>query len=292
MNEKVLLDTDIGSDIDDALCLAYLLAQSKCELIGITTVSGKAYERAKMADALCKVAKKEIPIFPGIEEPLSGTQKQKNALQEKALKNWKHREVFPMGKAIEFLRDMIHKNAGEITLLAIGPLTNIATLFNIYPEIPGLLKRLVLMAGHFKKKTKGIDLVEWNAVCDPLAADIVYKAHTGVHRSIGYDVTYKVRMSYNQVQKSFQAPLLKTVGDFAEIWFEQVDHILFHDPLAATTIFNSKVCSFQKGLVEVELNNPHLRGLTNWNPDAAIKPHEAALAVDVDLFFKEFFSVF
>ena len=58
MPTKVLLDTDIGSDIDDAVCLAYLLAQPECELLGITTVTGEAEKRARMASALCKVAGK------------------------------------------------------------------------------------------------------------------------------------------------------------------------------------------------------------------------------------------
>lgn len=55
MSERILLDTDIGSDIDDAVCLAYLLANPNCELMGITTVSGEAEKRAQMASVLCKV---------------------------------------------------------------------------------------------------------------------------------------------------------------------------------------------------------------------------------------------
>lgn len=65
MATKILLDTDIGSDIDDALCLAYLLAKPECELLGITTVSGEADKRAMMASAMCKIAGKHIPNRPG-----------------------------------------------------------------------------------------------------------------------------------------------------------------------------------------------------------------------------------
>ena len=81
MTEKVILDTDIGSDIDDAVCLAYLLAQPRCELLGITTVTGEAVKRARMASALCKVAKKKIPIFPGCEKPMFVPQLQTRAPQ-------------------------------------------------------------------------------------------------------------------------------------------------------------------------------------------------------------------
>ena len=61
MTIKVLLDTDIGSDIDDAVCLAYLLAQPACELLGITTVSGQPEQRAQIASAICKVAERSVP---------------------------------------------------------------------------------------------------------------------------------------------------------------------------------------------------------------------------------------
>ena len=72
MPTKVLLDTDIGSDIDDAVCLAYLLAQPECELLGITTVSGEPVQRAMIASAVCTLAGQQIPIYPGAADPLLG----------------------------------------------------------------------------------------------------------------------------------------------------------------------------------------------------------------------------
>src|SRR5437867_10805365 len=149
MSVKVLLDTDIGSDIDDAVCLAYLLAQPQCELLGITTVTGEADKRAMMASALCKVADKEIPIFPGCEKPLLVPQKQPHAPQAAALSRWPHEGNFPQGEAVQFLRQTIRRHPGEVTLLTIGPLTNIGLLFALDPEIPSLLKALVSMCGVF-----------------------------------------------------------------------------------------------------------------------------------------------
>ena len=73
---KILLDTDIGSDIDDSLCLAYLLAQPECDLLGITTVSGEPEKRAMLADVICKHAGRAVPIYPGIENPILGQQMQ------------------------------------------------------------------------------------------------------------------------------------------------------------------------------------------------------------------------
>jgi purine nucleosidase len=136
---KILLDTDIGSDIDDAICLAYLLAQPECELLGITTVSGEAEKRAMLASALCKIAQKQIPIYPGAEEPLLVPQGQIKAPQAKALEKWEHDTRFSHGHAVDFLRQTIHSYPGQVTLLTIGPLTNIALLFRLDPDIPYLL---------------------------------------------------------------------------------------------------------------------------------------------------------
>ena len=66
---KVIYDTDIGSDIDDAIALAYLLAQPACELLGVTTVSGEANKRAQMASALCKEAGKKSRSIPVSNSP-------------------------------------------------------------------------------------------------------------------------------------------------------------------------------------------------------------------------------
>src|SRR5512135_1675688 len=108
MSVKILLDTDIGSDIDDAVCLAYLLANPDCELLGITTVSGQAELRAQLASAVCRAAGQEVPIYPGTETPLLVDQLQKTAQQAAALTQWPHQGAFPRGEAIEFLRRTIH----------------------------------------------------------------------------------------------------------------------------------------------------------------------------------------
>ena len=87
---KVLLDTDIGGDIDDAVCLAYLLANPQCELLGITTVTSEPIKRAQLASVLCTIAEKNIPVYPGTANPLLIPQLQTKCDQAFALKNWKY----------------------------------------------------------------------------------------------------------------------------------------------------------------------------------------------------------
>lgn len=291
MKTKVLLDTDIGSDIDDAVCLAYLLAQPDCELMGITTVTGEAEERAKMASALCGVAGRKVPIFPGAERPMLVPQKQTRAPQAAALKRWDHDREFPRGEAVEFLRRTVRAQPGEVVLLTIGPLTNAGLLFGVDPEIPSLLKGLVMMCGVFTNRLAGVGPVEWNAIGDPHATAMVYRGEVRVHRSIGLDVTCRVKMDARQVRERFRADLLRPVLDFAEVWFERRDVITFHDPLAAVTIFDDQVCAFRRGTVEVELASERVKGMTFWKAEETGR-HEVALEVEPERFFERYFEVF
>jgi len=290
MSIKVILDTDIGSDIDDAVCLAYLLAQPRCELLGITTVTGEVNERARLASALCKAARKTVPIYPGVDQPLLIAQRQPHAPQAAALGAWAHDTDFPQAEAIEFLRRTIRQNPGEITLLGIGPMTNIALLFAIDPQIPKLLKSLVMMVGMFTNQISGVGPLEWNALCDPHAIAMIYQQSVTVHRSVGLDVTCQVTMDSHQVRQRFQTKILKPVLEFAEVWFKERDVITFHDPLAATTIFDDEICQFQRGTVQIELSSERLLGFTHLTPDDKGQ-HEVALKVQPQRFFDHYFSV-
>ena len=286
------MDTDIGSDIDDAVCLAYLLKQPKCDLLGITTVTGEPEKRAMIASAMCKVAGKEnIPIYPGISKPLLTEQKQTIAPHARALHNWPHETSFPNGEAIEFLRRTIRQHPNEITLLAIGPMTNIALLFSVDPEIPSLLKQLVLMCGVFTYKLPHqMILTEWNALCDPYATSIVYNAPEVKIRSIGLDVTTQVVMNQKEVTEKFSANIMKPLLDFAGIWFKEAGQIMFHDPLAATTIFDENICCFETGDMRVETESSVLAGLTQWSASETGR-NEVAVSVDVKAFFDHYFSI-
>lgn len=300
MPSKILLDTDIGSDIDDAVCLAYLLAQPDCDLLGITTVSGEPLLRARMASAQCRLAGRDIPIYPGTDAPYIIDQRQPKAPQAAALARWAHQTDFPTGEAVEFLRRTIRQHPGEITLLAIGPLTNIATLFKADPEIPALLKDLVLMCGVFGDGFKpdhqpGQPRMEWNALLDPHATEVVYRVARqmapGRHRSIGLDVTLKVVMDAASVRARFrQHKLLQPVLDFADVWFEKAQHIVFHDPLAATTLFDAQICGFERGDVQVNWRDPEHWGQTDFvaNPTGR---HDVAFQVDSERFFEHYFGV-
>jgi inosine-uridine nucleoside N-ribohydrolase len=190
------------------------------------------------------------------------------------------------------MRDTIRKNPGRINLLTIGPLTNAALLFALDPEIPRMLRSLVMMCGSFLPGVQKRAPREWNALVDPHATAIVYNSPVKKHLSIGYEVTLKVTMDKEEVLERFKHPLLEPVVDFAQYWFNHRPVITFHDPLAAAVIFDPGICKYRKGTVETELSDPELLGQTKWNSRRTPKRHEIAVKVDPKRFFNHYFKVF
>jgi purine nucleosidase len=298
----VLLDTDIGSDIDDAICLAYLLRQPRCELLGITTVSGRdVRQRSALADALLREAgRPEIPVHTGCPARMrDGEVMQPDVPQAAMLPQYPHRaaEQFEQATAVEFLRRTIRARPGEITLLAIGPMTNLGMLFTLDPEIPRLLKGLVLMCGMFGMVAwHGNAHREWNALCDAEATDAVYRARPPVHRSVGLDVTTQVTMPPAEVIRRLRAcrrPLGSLVA-MLEIWAahaEKHQHpVTFHDPLAAVSIFREGVLGWRAGEVATETGAGRHAGMTLFKAGDG-GPHQVAATVDAAGFFDEYFGV-
>ncbi len=288
----ILFDTDIGSDIDDAVALAYLLREPRCELVGITTVTGQPQVRARLADALCRAAgRTDVPIHSGIEQPFLIEQRQQESPQGAVLSRWPHREEFPANTAVPFMQEVIRSRPGEITLLAVGPFTNVGVLFAMDPEIPTLLKRLVVMGGVYTTAVAGAARTEWNLGCDPHAAARMFQAPVPETVAFGLDVTLRCSLEAGECRGRFTGPLLGLVAEMAEVWFARRPRLVFHDPLAAAAIFEPELCTYQHGTIEVELLSPRVAGMTHWRPEPE-GPHRIAVDVDARRFFERYFAVF
>jgi len=284
----VLLDTDIGSNVDDAIALAYLLREPRCELLGITTVTGDVATRAACAEVICRAAgREEVPIYCGVPGPLLWGPGQPGVPQYDAIHHRPHSLNGPTGTAIEFLRRAIRSRPHEVTLLSIGPFTNVALLFALDPQIPSLLKQLVSMAGVFFPHER---VNETNCRTDPIATAMVYAARPPRHVSIGLDVTTRCRMSEQEVRSRFVRPPLDVVREIAEVWFARHDKVIFHDPLAAATIFEPKLCDYQEGIVNIDVSPDPSRGVKPTFTQVAGGPHRVATTVDVGAFFAHLFS--
>ena len=292
----VILDTDIGSDIDDAVCLGYLLRQPRCELLGITTVSGQPRVRAAVADAICQAAgRRDIPIHAGHDlATIWRSVVQPEVPQAPILTQFAHRtpESFAERTAVDFLRQQIHQRPGEITLLAIGPMTNLALLFNMDPDCVRLLKRVVLMCGVFHAPPPGWGHAEWNARLDPHATQVVYQSRVAEHLSVGLDVTMACKLPSSEAVAAFRSAggPLEVVAAATDIWGKHAGNVIFHDPLAGALLFNPGLCTTEPGLVNVELGSTRGTGIT-WFDRAVDGPHRIAISVNPDAFFAEYFGV-
>lgn len=249
---KLIVDTDIGSDIDDALCLAYLLQQPRCEILGITTCSSEPEKRAEIADAICQYVGREFPIFPGLGAPILGKQLQVAVHQYDVVEQFPHRKQFPQNRTITFMKEMIEANPHEITLLPIGPLTNIGALFAAYPHLIPLVKEVSFMGGSFFDEAVAFMPVEWNIKNDPVAAKIVFDSGVPI-RVAGLDVTLGLKIRCTDFINASRAKVLEPVVACARKFLERTNDMYFHDPLVAAILFEEDICSFKRGFVHIDI---------------------------------------
>lgn len=287
----VLLDTDIGSDIDDALALAYLLRQPQCELVGVTTVSGNVAQRSACVRAICESAgRPEVPVHDGSSEVLLFGPGQPNVPQYEVIAARVAAQPRPHD-AVDFMRSTIRSRPGEITLLSIGPMTNVALLFALDPEIPSLLKAFVSMAGYFTPE--GAAKAEWNVKVDPVAAAVAYARAPHGHINVGLEVTQQCGLPMEDMRRRLTTPPLDVAAQMAEVWFRASDRAVFHDPLAAALIFEPGLCSYRDGVVEVVLaDRADAVCASTRLVEADRGRHRVACTVDPAAFFTEFFGVF
>jgi purine nucleosidase len=159
--EKVIIDTDIGDDVDDAFALALAVKSPELEVLGITTTFGDTETRAMLADRfLGEVGHAEIPVMAG--KPTAMTN---NPMSQRKYAESGHFTKNSHPDAVEFILDQIHKHPGEITLIAIGPLMNIGAAIDKDADTFRKLKRVVLMGGSVRR---GYDDLGYNAPVPPM----------------------------------------------------------------------------------------------------------------------------
>ncbi|WP_066685528.1 nucleoside hydrolase [Christensenella intestinihominis] len=310
--QKILLDTDIGQDMDDACAIAYLCAHPESDLIGVTTVTGDAVPRAKLVSAVCNsMGKPDIPIYPGLETCILKKQHQSFCPQTHLLDHWEHKEEFPMNQALHFLQQTIRENPGEIILATIGPLSNIGVLFQMDPELPSLLKGMYMMGGKYSQyklrtwtkkvndnsysiATKGCNL-DWNGSIDGYATAMVMGHTLPLFRAVGEDITQQVYLTPEQFKDTLAKKMPPILVEMSKAWIDydplEAKKLCYHDPVAIATIFNENICKFQRGNITVETTSRDLLGYTFFEEDENGR-HEVAYEVNPDAFFEEFASVF
>jgi purine nucleosidase len=144
--QKVIIDTDIGDDIDDAFAVALALRSPELQILGVTTTFGDTETRAKLLDRfLAEAGRPEIPVAAGTPSPVKSTFTQRRYAESGHFAKPTH------ANAVDFLFQQIQRYPGEITLIAIGPLMNVGAAIDKDPATFRKLKRVVLMGGSIKR---------------------------------------------------------------------------------------------------------------------------------------------
>lgn len=285
---RIIIDTDIGSDIDDALAIALALRSPELKVEGITTVYGNSDLRAKMAAKMLQLSgKTDIPVMAGLDNSLLGNRPIWMAGHEgDGLLEEGETLVYDSRHAVDFIIDTVMSHPGEITLIPIGPLTNIATSLIREPKVAKNVKEIVLMGGVTRLGNNGVDLrvVEHNIACDPEAASVVFGSGAPIVM-VGLDVTLKVQITEKERQELIQSnnPLNLKLADMMGRWFDFVkeEHTFMHDPLTVSLLIDRSLVKTKKMSVQIEYDHRPRTGQTvaSFTEDANV---EVCLDVDSD----------
>lgn len=310
--ERIVLDTDLamgvpGSDIDDGFALALAHADPDIRLEMITTVNGNTDVESATALSLELVRRlgiHDVPVIKGAAAPLTRPQQRRSAPAEIAGRSGVGMSPAP-GYAAAALAEHVMRHPGEITVVAIGPLTNIATAIALEPRLPGAVKELVMMGGVFLGSTGVRDMPgEFNVWSDPEAAAAVLRCGAP-QRWVGLDVTLMVRLN-----RQHAARLAAAEGDFGRFageatgaWIDHLrgqnpgsrqdaDSCAMHDPLAVAALTRPDLLSWTDAAVEVVTGNGPARGvmIADLRRGSMPPPANARIAtgVDADAFTQHF----
>ena len=226
---KVILDTDIGTDVDDALALAVLLGSNEVDLLGITTVYGDTQLRSTIAMHICELVKRDVQTFVGESQPISGREVWMSGSEGKNYKNLSSLNPNPKS-AVEYLIQTVNASPQSIEIVAIGPLTNIARAIEASPDFVKNVKRVWIMGGDFTQ-TK----VEHNFKCDTAAAKIVLESQIPIS-ILDLPNSQKTIIRMPEIDRIKDAPILGQLL-YLEImsWItpRNQDWTIPHDPIAA-----------------------------------------------------------
>ena len=283
--QPVIFDTDIGTDIDDAYALAALMQRPELRVLGITTVSGDAVARARLAAKLLHVAGgkwTKVPVYAGTS---GSTQYMKQV-------EWADGFTSPSlhnSGGVDFMRRQIDAQPGEITLIAVGELTNIAALLKSEPGIGGKIRSISLMGGSiYRGYAPGSKPEpEWNIKSNAKAAQVVFES--GVPLLVApLDSTADLKLSPEMRVELFArgVPLNDALAALNSIWrhtntWKGENPTLF-DVLAVELVEPRRPYELKALHIDVEAD-----GLTRVAPGGAANA-QVALKVDGDAFMKAF----
>jgi purine nucleosidase len=246
---KVIFDTDIGDDIDDAYALGFLLRSPEVQVLGVTTAFEDTHLRARLATRFLNAAGRgEVPVYEG---PKTGG---KSHFSQSRWAEGSPDRSYP--DAIEFVLDTIRRNPGQITLVAVAPLTNVGVLIAKDAKTFGKLKRVVLMGGSVERGygNKKTPDAEWNIVNDVAAAKALFGSGVPLYM-MPLDST-QIPLDTARQAELFgkKTGMTKALDELTAEWNAAANHRspLLFDVVAAAYAVKPEVCPTTTMRIEVD----------------------------------------
>jgi inosine-uridine nucleoside N-ribohydrolase len=271
VSEQVPLVLDVDTGTDDALALAYAVASPEIELVAITTVAGNVDVEKTTANTLSVLdwlGAGDVPVHRGASRPLVRPHRDAIYFHDEgglggARLPTSTRSIGPDRGPAALIR-LARQRPGELTLVALGPLTNLAIALNVEPRLPELLKSVVVMGGAYTVPGNTTPAAEFNILVDPEAANQVFAASFPTLTAVGLDVTEQVALTrddWNAVNMGSCLPrtatLLREVGRSA---FSKLgrDQFALHDPLSVAVAIDPSLIAVRELEIAVDTVEPEL----------------------------------
>lgn len=298
---KLIIDTDPGHD--DALALLLLCMSKKFDVLAVTTVAGNATidKVTRNAQAILDLVGVKVPVYSGQATPLARTLITAVVHGESGLAGFDTSTTkFALTEdADKQIVQLVNANPGQVTLLTLGPLTNIARAFQLDPSLPNKIKQLVMMGGAIDVPGNKNRVAEFNFFVDPEAADVVFK--TDVPKIlVSLDASQQVVLTVDEFRaiknKKLQTILLPMMRHFFAglTKDEGTQGILVYDALAAYVLLNPDAFTLQPMDVVIETRGEHTSGMSvaERRPNKVESTNvDVVVSINADLFKKDFFAI-
>src|SRR5262245_4752676 len=303
----IILDTDLGSDVDDALCLALALPTPVHRLRSVPHVTRDTRLRARISRRLLDLAgRPDVPVFAGLAAPRSGAldrfvwfgNEGDGILDPAAADDG----VVPEEPATTAMARLLRAER-DVELVAIGPLTNLAAVLETHPDVLPHIRRLTLMGGHLRPARIGDHTfapgIDSNLCADPASSRLVLSAGLPL-RLVPIEVTLQAWLETADVARLAATghPLLAALARAVRRWTPMMqggyrakgaslaatNAAFLHDPLALAAVYDESFCRFEDLHVEPAIVDGVFRTLERPTASAATRPMRCATAVDAARF--------
>lgn len=273
--EKIIIDTDIGDDIDDAFAVGLALNSPELEVLGISTTFGDTEARAKILDRMLgEAGRSDIPVLAGSPTHAPNPMSQRRYGEDGHFARASH------PSAVEFILDQIRRYPGEITLVAIGPLVNVGAMIDKDAETFRKLKRVVMMGGSIKCGYNELGVcpgtppsAEWNIINDIPSAQKLFRSGVPLY-VMPLDST---QLKFDEVKRAYLfrqgTPITDTLTLLYHEWGQSTPTLF--DPMTIAYILDPRICPVtpmhirvdDKGFTRAEPGEPNAQVCLHSNSE-------------------------